>query len=181
MMRKLPSISISNTRRTQRAGEEYMKLFLAGKKVGGTSESLCIWVSRWLKELGPDKKRLPLEQRRCGCWNCGNKEVPLEVNHKNGNPYDHHVDNLEALCKACHHKHSIENSLFHKMEGGRSRLFTEDGKGYKVYPPLVEQEKRIKEAWEARNTGILYEDALPPWANCHGYIREIKEDKNGKS
>lgn len=34
MMRKLPSISISNTRRTQRAGEEYMKLFLAGKRLG---------------------------------------------------------------------------------------------------------------------------------------------------
>ena len=60
-------------------------------------------------------------------------------------------------------------------------MFTEDAKVYKVYPPLVEQEKRIKEAWEARNTGILYEDALPQWANCHGYIREIKEDKNGKS
>ena len=41
------------------------------------------------------------------CENCGlskwmGKEIPLELNHKNGNNLDNTLENLEILCPNCH-------------------------------------------------------------------------------
>ena len=41
------------------------------------------------------------------CENCNNKtwldgNIPLELNHKNGNNMDHRIENLEILCPNCH-------------------------------------------------------------------------------
>jgi len=41
------------------------------------------------------------------CYNCGLEEwqgrpIPLELEHKNGNNADNHIDNLTLLCPNCH-------------------------------------------------------------------------------
>ena len=54
------------------------------------------------------KKRLLEEgykEYKCECcnnseWN--NQPIPLELHHKDGNPHNHNLDNLELLCLNCH-------------------------------------------------------------------------------
>tara|TARA_Y100001951_G_C11058053_1_gene139297 strand:+ start:114 stop:488 length:375 start_codon:yes stop_codon:yes gene_type:complete len=41
------------------------------------------------------------------CYNCGreeweNEEIPLQLSHKNGDPEDNSLKNLELLCPNCH-------------------------------------------------------------------------------
>ena len=46
-----------------------------------------------------------IKEERCEC--CGlsewlNKKISLEVDHKDGNPYNHNLNNLQILCPNCH-------------------------------------------------------------------------------
>jgi hypothetical protein len=55
-------------------------------------------LQRALNEVG-----IKMVCNSCGLdsvWN--NKEIVLEINHKNGNFYDNRVENLEYLCPNCH-------------------------------------------------------------------------------
>ena len=38
----------------------------------------------------------------CGIEEYNNKPISLELNHINGNGYDHQLENLELLCPNCH-------------------------------------------------------------------------------
>ena len=37
---------------------------------------------------------------------------------------------------------------------------------------VIVVKNKVKEEWEARNTGISFEDALGPYKNCHGRKRK---------
>ena len=38
----------------------------------------------------------------CGISDWNNKPIRLQLHHKNGNPNDNSLDNLEVLCPNCH-------------------------------------------------------------------------------
>lgn len=60
-----------------------------------------------MKATPRNLKRVLLEDRGSICENCGNTEwmgfpIPLDLDHINGNPFDHHFSNLRLLCLNCH-------------------------------------------------------------------------------
>lgn len=38
----------------------------------------------------------------CGRTKWRGKDIPLELHHKNGDPYDHTLENIQILCPNCH-------------------------------------------------------------------------------
>ena len=38
----------------------------------------------------------------CGCTDWLGKPITLQLHHKNGNPYDDRLENLQILCPNCH-------------------------------------------------------------------------------
>lgn len=36
------------------------------------------------------------------CQNCGKRNVRIAVHHKDSNPYNNRIENLQVLCLACH-------------------------------------------------------------------------------
>lgn len=83
-----------------------------GKKVGNQCtkkiELKDILVENSIYQTDRLKKRLIAEgykPHKCECcgiteWN--GKPTPLELHHKNGNPFDNRLENLEILCPNCH-------------------------------------------------------------------------------
>ena len=52
-------------------------------------------------------KKLLLKERGQTCESCGlsewcGKPIPLELDHIDGNPYNHKLENLRLLCPNCH-------------------------------------------------------------------------------
>ena len=44
------------------------------------------------------------------CEDCGDAEIPLEVHHVDGDPFNNDLENLDGLCHACHRaRHRREN------------------------------------------------------------------------
>ena len=76
----------------------YIKRWLAGEEPGGAWYGVSNHVHRWLRERKGEQ-----------CWKCGWKKrnpktgkIPLQADHKNGNPENHRPDNLRLLCPNCH-------------------------------------------------------------------------------
>lgn len=66
-------------------------------------------IGKLFPQLSKHLKRYLLEKYEEKCCQCGwNKrhpitnKVPLEVNHKDGNPFNNTEENLELLCPNCH-------------------------------------------------------------------------------
>jgi hypothetical protein len=95
----------------------YLEDWKVGKNSGGNLDNLSAIVRKFLiKEAGEM------------CSLCGWKEinqhtnrVPLTINHINGNPYDHSIDNLEVLCPNCHSLTATYGGR-NKGNGRRERL-----------------------------------------------------------
>jgi len=149
----------ANVRRHKRQREPYIKMFLAGKAVGGQTADVSDVIEDYLKSFG--------------CRICRSFD-DLNISHINDRPYDHHTDNLECLCQKCHIQYSKEHNQYSKTEGGRNRTRNTDSEGlkYRGMPSIEWQKNKVKEEWEARNTGISFEDALGPYKNCHGRKRK---------
>ena len=65
---------------------------------GGSWHGVSNYVRRWLSEQKGEK-----------CWECGwcvvnkyTKKVPVQVEHVDGNPYNHRPENLKLICPCCH-------------------------------------------------------------------------------
>jgi hypothetical protein len=78
--------------------DEHMTKFLAGEVPGGPSEGE---VSEYIRDLLI--KRAGNKCEKCGYNGVKSTGRPnLEINHIDGNNYNHHVTNLEVLCPNCH-------------------------------------------------------------------------------
>jgi predicted nucleic acid-binding Zn ribbon protein len=78
--------------------EKYIKEWLADTVSGGKWSGVSSPVHRWLRA-----------QRGEICWECGwsrvnpiSGRVPIQVDHVDGNPYNHRPENLRLLCPSCH-------------------------------------------------------------------------------
>lgn len=66
-----------------------------------------------------------------GIWN--NKNLSLQVDHINGDPYDHRLDNLRFLCPNCHTQtdnygsKNIGKGRFWKIDRYRKRFSLGEG------------------------------------------------------
>jgi hypothetical protein len=79
--------------------KSYIDLWLEGSECGyGKNFLLSNYIRNYLLDLANHQ-----------CTKCGWREinpvtqkVPLEINHKDGNPANAHVSNLEVVCPNCH-------------------------------------------------------------------------------
>lgn len=77
---------------------DYIRRWLIGEVSGGNWHGVSNYVRRWL-----------IQKRGRRCESCGWEKVnpitglvPIQVNHKDGNPERHRPENLELLCPNCH-------------------------------------------------------------------------------
>lgn len=82
----------------KKRNEAFIQDWLAGKVRGGTDYGLSIIIRRYL-----------IDQAHQACIKCrwsvphpDSGEIPLEINHKDGDGLNHAPDNLEVLCANCH-------------------------------------------------------------------------------
>ena len=78
--------------------KQYIEKWLSGDKLGGYWCGVSHHVRRWLIDTRGEK-----------CEECGwdkrhakSGRVPLHVDHKDGNPYNHRPENLRIMCPNCH-------------------------------------------------------------------------------
>jgi predicted RNA-binding Zn-ribbon protein involved in translation (DUF1610 family) len=57
-----------------------------------------------------------LNNQKFSCSICGRTDLPLEIHHKDRNPYNNNILNLIVVCRKCHH------DLFHKYKPRKCRL-----------------------------------------------------------
>ena len=75
-----------------------IEAWFCGEFVGGDWHGVSSYVRAWLFERANHKCEL------CG-WgeiNLYSNKIPLQVNHKDGNPENHKPENLELICPNCH-------------------------------------------------------------------------------
>lgn len=75
---------------------QYIKLWLSGEHIGTKVNGASRYIKRYI-----------LEQQRNKCSKCNidswnNIPIVLELEHKDGNSNNNHIDNLECLCPNCH-------------------------------------------------------------------------------
>lgn len=102
--------------------------WLAGEQLGGGDYGVAGYVKRWLRETRGEKCEL------CG-WrqkHPSTGEVPIQVDHADGNPENHRPENLRLLCPNCH---SLTASF-----GGRNK-----GHGRKTRRLKYESKRRSKD------------------------------------
>lgn len=112
------------------------------------------------------------------CNECGGdqwlgKPMPLELEHKNGNPWDHRIENLEILCPNCHSftstyrgKNVVENKVLVERHcsycGGKVSFRSKSGLCYLCCPKF------------SRKNGTRVVDA-----NCSCCGSKITRSKSG--
>ena len=99
--------------------ESYIERWLNGDETGGQTlrpDDMVSAVRRWLGE-----------QRGELCWGCGwdkvnstTGKVPVQVDHIDGDPENHHSSNLRLLCPSCHSLTPTYMAL-NKGKGRKSR------------------------------------------------------------
>lgn len=114
----------------------------SGKGIKKPTESRGIPLEEILDGKHPQYQSNKLRQRLLDkgifeyiCAKCNNSEwlgspIPLELEHKNGDPTNHHLDNLELLCPNCHALTSTyrgKNKLREGVETRRQPSRTEEG------------------------------------------------------
>ena len=82
----------------ERQHKEYVRKWLSGEIPGGSWCGVSDHVKRWLADTRGNK-----------CEQCGwdkihpvSGRVPVQVDHVDGNPYNHRPENLKLLCPNCH-------------------------------------------------------------------------------
>lgn len=94
--------------------------------------------------------KFELKERKCEC--CGlsewmDKDIPLELHHKNGNHHDNTWDNLQILCPNCHGQtehYRGANKVSHKDKKAEIIELTEEEKNI-LYPRKEEVKKQEKQ------------------------------------
>lgn len=78
--------------------DEWIERWMSGEESGGTWRGVSHHVKRWLRETFGER-----------CSSCGWSEVnpatgkiPVQVDHLDGDPYNHRPENLRLLCPNCH-------------------------------------------------------------------------------
>jgi hypothetical protein len=106
--------------------------WLSGEIEGGNIYGVSSFVRRWVLNRADNK-----------CEKCGWCEIhpttgksPLQINHINGDPFNHRPENLEAICPNCH---SL-TPTFGNLNRGKGRklnpcLSPGEGRGSKRLPP----------------------------------------------
>lgn len=66
------------------------------------------------------------------CQNCGKRNVNIAVHHKDGNPYNNGIENLQVLCLACHGRiHRLEPGVVYEANEITDEFDTSIAKPYK--------------------------------------------------
>lgn len=102
------------------------------------------------------------------CYTCGinewqNKEIVLELDHKNGDRFDHRLDNLRLLCPNCHSQtvtFSSKNKKEYKISDSLKRAVLDGRK----------KQKHKKNKCKDCGKGILPESTQ--CKSCYGKARE---------
>ena len=96
---KLIEMGIDYKGNPSHKGEHIEKSYIPAKEYLGTDKTISSYKLKikLLKEGIKD----------CQCERCGNslwlgEQIPLELHHKDGNPFNNNLDNLELLCPNCH-------------------------------------------------------------------------------
>lgn len=91
----------SNACQADKQYEDYIHLWLSGKKDGGRGKTV--------RTLSRHVRRYMLESAGYACSQCGWSKTnprgnfsPLEIDHKDGDSENNHRDNLRVLCPNCH-------------------------------------------------------------------------------
>jgi 5-methylcytosine-specific restriction endonuclease McrA len=117
----------------------------------------------------PDRRIKIYYEQECKCNTCGNdkwqdKDIPLELEHKDGNHFNNERSNLELLCPNCH-------ALTDTWRGRNKK--NQKPKGYKISDETL-LEALLNNNWNMRQALIEVELA-PKGANyprCHRIKRE---------
>ena len=155
----------SDPERIKRAIESYKKT-IAKKNEDKITEIL----QTPFNDLSWVNKRLKIyHEQECKCNNCGNdkwqgEDIPLEIEHKDGNHFNNERNNLELLCLNCH--------AFTNTWRGRNKK-GQRPKGHKVTDERL-LEALLNHDWNMRQA--LIEVKLAPkganYPRCHRIKRE---------
>lgn len=92
------SLYCSNKCQHESEHTDFIKRWTNNEVDGGSWHKVSGYVRRWLSE-----------QKGEQCWECGwdtvnqhTNKVPIQVEHVDGNPYNHRPENLKLICPNCH-------------------------------------------------------------------------------
>jgi len=98
------------------------------------------------KHVSTDQIKEILKDQGSKCKNCGAEfsKTPFEIHHINHDASDSRIENLEALCRNCHHEIGLKRELAsNEAEIKRLEEFTQYFDGTKVIPILNEQISKL--------------------------------------
>lgn len=105
--------------------EQYISAWLCGKESGGFGPHLSSRVRTYL-----------LDESEYSCSECGWNKIhegtgkcPLNIHHKDGDPFNHSKDNLVVLCPNCHALTESYGALNKGSGRGSSRKRTPNASG----------------------------------------------------
>jgi len=120
-----------------------------------------------IKERIIRENLIPYECKVCKINSWNNKEIILELHHKNGNEYDNRLENLEFLCPNCHSQ--TENFRGKNKHTGKKKVPDD------ILIEALKSEKNIRQA-------LIKVGLAPKGANYHRafklsvYLETNKQD-----
>ena len=158
-------IANSNPERIKKAVEKYKKTV-----VKRNEKKIIKIMETQFEELTWSDKRLKIyHEQNCKCNNCGNdkwqgEDIPLELEHKDGDHFNNNRNNLELLCPNCHALTDTWRGRNKKAQRTRGHKVTDE----RLLEALLANEWNMRQA--------LIEVKLAPkganYPRCHRIKRE---------
>jgi 5-methylcytosine-specific restriction endonuclease McrA len=80
----------------------------------------------------------------CVCERCGS-DYRITIHHKDGNPFNNQLENLEVLCWNCHSlvHNPEEEGIHHELEGTKADIDTLDDPDVRRFLGIVDEEEDL--------------------------------------